>query len=131
MKRMAWASVWLVVSGAVLAAQVPYQRLLDAAKEPGSWLTYSGDYFGHRHSALDQITAANVAALRPAWVYQVAGQGQMETSAIVADGVMYVTGPNQVVGRRHLLRCKIGLRNCLGAKNTWEPPVRRPTAVTC
>ncbi len=32
----------MVVSGAVLAAQVPYARLVDAAKEPGAWLTYSG-----------------------------------------------------------------------------------------
>jgi len=36
-------------------AQVTPQRLLDSAKEPQNWLTYSGDYAGHRFSALDQI----------------------------------------------------------------------------
>jgi alcohol dehydrogenase (cytochrome c) len=84
-------------SGAALSGQVSYQRIVDAAKEPGAWLTYSGGYFGQRYSALDQITRANVAGLKPAWVYQVAGNGQVETSAIVADGVMYVTEPPSTV----------------------------------
>ncbi|HUU34724.1 MAG TPA: PQQ-dependent dehydrogenase, methanol/ethanol family [Vicinamibacterales bacterium] len=83
--------------GAAVLAQVPAQRLVDAAQEPGSWLTYSGGYAGQRFSALDQITAANVAGLKPVWVYQVAGQGQVETSAIVADGMMYVTEPPTTV----------------------------------
>ena len=91
------AAAAMLVSGAALTGQVPYQRLVDAAKEPGAWLTYSGGYSGQRHSTLDQITTANVAGLRPTWVYQVAGQGQMETSAIVADGMMYVTEPPTTV----------------------------------
>ena len=94
---MAAAVAAMIVSGAALAAQVPYARLVDAAKEPGAWLTYSGGYSGQRYSTLAQITPANVATLRPAWIYQVAGQGQMETSAIVADGLMYVTEPPTTV----------------------------------
>ena len=97
MKRVTLAVVLMVVSGAALTGQVPYQRLVDAATEPGAWLTYSGGYHGQRYSALDQITTANVTNLRPTWVYQVAGQGQMETSAIVADGIMYVTEPPTTV----------------------------------
>jgi alcohol dehydrogenase (cytochrome c) len=87
----------VAVSGAALSGQVPYQRIVDAAKEPGAWLTYSGGYFGQRYSTLDQISRANVAGLKPAWVYQVAGNGQVETSAIVADGVMFVTEPPSTV----------------------------------
>ena len=45
----------MVVGGAILSGQVPYQRIVDAAREPGSWLTYNGGYFGHRHSTLDEI----------------------------------------------------------------------------
>ncbi len=97
MKRLTVAMVFSCACGAALTAQVPAQRLVNAAQEPGSWLTYSGSYDGQRFSALDQITVANVAGLKPAWVYQVAGQGQMETSAIVADGVMYVTEPPTTV----------------------------------
>ena len=84
---------WVVaVSLAVpTAAQVPYERLRDAASEPGSWLTYSGTYSSHRFSPLKQVTPANVAGLRPAWIYQVAEAGEVETTPLVVDGVMYVT----------------------------------------
>ncbi len=97
MRRLAMTAVAVGVSGAVMSGQVPYQRIVDAAKEPGAWLTYSGGYFGQRYSLLDQLTPANVAGLKPAWVYQVAGNGQVETSAVVADGVMYVTEPPTTV----------------------------------
>ncbi|MGD9903088.1 MAG: PQQ-binding-like beta-propeller repeat protein, partial [Vicinamibacterales bacterium] len=97
MRRAAAAAVVVVASVAATSGQVPYQRLVDAAREPGSWLTYNGGYFGQRHSRLDQLTPGNVAGLRPVWVYQVAGNGQMETSAIVADGLMYVTEPPTTV----------------------------------
>lgn len=86
---------WVVaVSLAVpAAAQVPYERLRDAASEPGSWLTYSGTYASQRFSPLKEIRTANVADLRPAWIYQVAEAGEVETTPIVVDGVMYVTEP--------------------------------------
>ena len=35
-----------------LSAQVPYARILRADAEPQHWLTYSGGYRSHRHSAL-------------------------------------------------------------------------------
>ena len=47
---------------------------------------------------MTQITAANVASLRPAWVYQPPGTGPLEGTPIVVDGVMYLTsGPASVV----------------------------------
>ena len=49
---------------------VSYERIRDAAsKEPGSWLTYNGDYRSHHYSQLDEINGANVAKLKPAWMY--------------------------------------------------------------
>ena len=80
-----------------LSGQVPYSRVVNAVKEPASWLTYSGTYDGQRHSTLSQINASNVAQLQPLWIYQVRGEGQVETSPIVADGRMYVTEPPTVV----------------------------------
>ncbi len=77
----------------MVSAQVPYQRIIDAEKEPGHWLTYSGNYSGHRFSHLAQITPQNVAKLKTVWVYQIEGRGRFETSPIVVDGVMYVTEP--------------------------------------
>ena len=80
-----------------LAAQVPYERIRDVAAEPGTWLTYSGNYQAHRFSALKEITPANVAGLKVKWIYQIKGSGRFETSPIVADGVMYVSEPPTAV----------------------------------
>lgn len=84
---------FLLAAAWTLAAQVPYERILNAAKEPGSWLTYSGNYSGHRYSPLAEITPANVSKLRVRWAYQFA-LSRTQVSPIVADGVMYVTAPN-------------------------------------
>src|SRR6516164_3714309 len=80
-----------------LCAQVPYDRIVSAAKEPGSWLTYSGNYAAHRFSPLGNITAANVGRLKPIWIYQIREPGLIETTPLVADGVMYVTEPPSTV----------------------------------
>lgn len=77
-----------------LHSQVNYDRLLAAGNEPKNWLTYSGRYSGWRYSTLAQITPANVAQLNLQWAFQTGELGQFETTPIVADGVLYGTGPN-------------------------------------
>src|SRR5260370_42647823 len=72
-------------------AQVTPQRLLESAKEPQNWLMYSGDYTGRRFSALDQINTSNAAALAPKWAYQTMAGGKIETTPLVADGILYGT----------------------------------------
>lgn len=87
-----------VLLTASLAAQVPYSRLRDAAKEPGSWLTYNGTYFSQHYSALDQISPANVGKLGLQWVFQARSLEKFETTPLVVDGVMYLTEPpNNVI----------------------------------
>src|SRR5579864_2370025 len=81
----------LLALAAALCGQVSYERLTKSDSEPQNWLTYSGNYSAHRFSRLDQIAAANVAHLRPLWMYQVKNREEFETSPIVVDGVMYVT----------------------------------------
>jgi alcohol dehydrogenase (cytochrome c) len=83
----------LLLLAPILAAQVPYERILNADREPGSWLTYSRNYLGHRYSPLPEITPGNVSGLKVKWAYQFP-DSRIEVSPIVADGVMYVTGPN-------------------------------------
>ncbi len=77
---------------------VTADRIREApAKEPGNWLTYNGSYAGQRYSRLDQITPANIAGLKPAWVYQSREAGKWECTPIVLDGVLYITErPNLV-----------------------------------
>jgi alcohol dehydrogenase (cytochrome c) len=85
---------WLLLLLCATAfAQVPYERIINAQKEPGNWLTYSGNYAGHRFSPLAQVTPANVAGLRVKWAYQFENP-RTEVSPLVVDGVMFVTGPN-------------------------------------
>jgi len=76
-----------------LQAQVTFERIRDSEQAQGNWLTYSGNYAGHRHSPLKELTPANVASLKPAWIYQFE-TGENEVSPLVVDGVMYVTAPN-------------------------------------
>src|SRR5882757_1416331 len=90
-RRLAIACFWVSLAGAAYG-QVTPQRLLESAKEPQNWLMYSGDYAGHRHSALDQITTANAAGLVPKWAYQTMAGGKFETTPLVVDGVLYGTG---------------------------------------
>src|SRR6476619_4518265 len=77
----------------LLSAQVTSDRLVNAAREPQQWLTYSGSYDGTRYTTLDQINKANVQRLGLQWVFQSGVRGWHETTPLVIDGVMYVTAP--------------------------------------
>src|SRR5437588_2853350 len=72
-------------------AQVTFERLLNSNKEPQNWLTYSGDYAGRRFSSLNQINTTNVRSLVAKWVYQTGATGKLETTPLVADGILYAT----------------------------------------
>jgi len=85
------ALLLLLLSSGDAGGPVGYERIRDAAAEPGNWLTYSGNYQGHRHSPLAQIHRGNVARLQPAWVYQSREAGKIETSPIVVAGILYLT----------------------------------------
>jgi alcohol dehydrogenase (cytochrome c) len=88
----------LVCAGVRAQSPVPYDRLLNAVKEPRNWLMYGGDYASHRYSELGQITPANAGKLNLAWVYQSAAAGSWEATPLVVDGIMYLTQrPNDVV----------------------------------
>jgi len=63
--------------------------------KPGDWPTYNGNINGNRHSSLAQINGQNVQKLAMRWVYSLPLSG-LETTPLVADGMMFVTGPNQV-----------------------------------
>jgi alcohol dehydrogenase (cytochrome c) len=79
------------------AAQPAYDRLLKAEGEPQNWLTYSGSYRSWRYSSLDQIDRANAQTLKLAWVAQLPTAHRVETTPLVVDGIMYLTGPESDV----------------------------------
>jgi len=61
----------------------------------GDWPTYNGTLDGNRDSSLNQINRDNVAKLQMQWVYAIPFNG-LETTPVVVDGVMFLTGNNQV-----------------------------------
>jgi len=68
--------------------------LRTAADHPDEWLTYSGSYDAHRHSALRQIDRGTVARLRVEWERQLEdAPAGVETSPIVRGSTMFVTVP--------------------------------------
>ena len=79
------------------ATLVTSQMLLDGQKDQTKWLMFGGNYTSQRHSPLTQLTPESVAGLVPQWIFQ-SGQNApghgFETTPIVADGVMYITGNN-------------------------------------
>jgi len=74
-------------------AQVPFERIVNADKEPGNWLTYSRDLQGHRFSPLAELDTQNVSKLKVKWAFQFPDPSN-EVSPIVIDGILYLTGPN-------------------------------------
>ena len=90
-------SLLLSLAGA-LSAQVTFDRLVNSAKEPQNWLTYSGNMMSQRYSPLDQITPQNVKNLELKWVFQARSLEKFEATPLVVDGIMYtVQAPNDVV----------------------------------
>jgi alcohol dehydrogenase (cytochrome c) len=53
-----------MISACALHAQVTFDRILRADKEPQNWLTYSGSTQSQRYSQLTQITPSNVGNLK-------------------------------------------------------------------
>ena len=81
-------SLLLSLAGA-LSAQVTFDRLVNSAKEPQNWLTYSGNMLSQRYSPLAQITPQNVKNLELKWVFQARSLEKFEATPLVVDGIMY------------------------------------------
>ncbi len=73
------------------SAAVNQERLLNASREPGSWLATGGDYDEQRFSLLDQINETNVSKLGLAWYADIDTERGQESTPVVVDGVMYLT----------------------------------------
>ena len=79
--------------------RVDASSILASRERPGEWLTFAGNYAGHRHSTLSEITRANIGELKLAWVAQLrSDDAYLESSPIVASNVVFATeSPDGVV----------------------------------
>ena len=82
-------------AGAQPVAAPGSRRVTWRDPQPGDWLTYNGNLSANRYSELKQIDTANVRGLQLKWLFPIPHFG-LEVTPLEADGVMYVTGPNQV-----------------------------------
>lgn len=74
-------------------AAVDARRLEAAASDGAEWLTYGRTYDEQRFSPLDRINAGNVSQLKLAWHFDLpVDHRAQESTPLVIDGVMYVTG---------------------------------------
>ena len=81
-----------------LEAQVTFDRILNAEREPQNWLSYSGTVDNQRYSLLDEIDTRTVGELELQWVWQARSLEKFEATALVVDGILYtVQAPNDVV----------------------------------
>ena len=62
--------------------------------DAGSWTTYGKNTSDWRYSELPQIDVSNVAHIAPQWIFQTRVAGNLETTPLVMDGLMYLTGPS-------------------------------------
>ncbi len=65
--------------------------LLAAASDDANWMVPGKTYAGNRLTGLDEITPANVAQLKKAWITPVKDNGEEEASPIVWNGTVYVS----------------------------------------
>jgi PQQ-dependent dehydrogenase (methanol/ethanol family) len=70
---------------------VTAERIINADKEPGNWLSHGRTYDEQRFSPLTDINEDNVTNLELAWYFDIDTNRSMEATPLVADGVMYVT----------------------------------------
>lgn len=89
---------------------ISFEDLVHPKQE--NWLTYNGSLSGNRYSELRQINTRNAAQLQLKWIYTLPLWKEfypdtpyfrdklqdfgLETVPLVADGIMYATGPQQV-----------------------------------
>jgi len=74
------------------SGDVSLERLRNADREPGEWMTNGRDRDGSFSSPLKQINASTVSRLGFAWQYKTGTYRGMEATPLVVDGTLYVSG---------------------------------------
>jgi len=100
----------LVTNPPAQGSDLDFKRILHP--KPGDWLTYNGTLDANRYSDLTQINTSNVSRLTAKWIFTVPLWKNLlpdtayynenmkyfglEVTPLVADGIMYITGPGSV-----------------------------------
>jgi quinohemoprotein ethanol dehydrogenase len=76
----------------VASRAIDGSRIIDADAAPGEWLSHGRTYSEQRFSPLRQINETNVDELGLAWYADLPTRRGIETTPLMADGKLYVTG---------------------------------------
>ncbi len=86
------AVVALGYSSLALSADVTWDRLLNAHKDPNNWMMYHQSFQGHHYSGLSQINTRNVKRMKVAWTHiPPAAKRGIQSFPLAVDGVLYYT----------------------------------------
>jgi quinohemoprotein ethanol dehydrogenase len=92
-------------AAAQTAANADATRIGAAASDPNNWLTTGRTYYEERFSPLTQINDGNVSRLGLAWYHDFGSTIGLESTPLVADGVLYTSGVWNVL---HAIDAKTG-----------------------
>ena len=82
--KLLWINVISILVSALGLAQT----------NPGDWTSYGKNSLGWRYSELTQIDTNTVHTLAAQWMYQTGVPGKNETTPLVLDRMMFMTGPS-------------------------------------
>jgi len=86
------AAAFVGFASQAMAADVTWDRLLNADKDPNNWAMYHGNFTGWHHSGLDQINTSNVGDLSLAWQHIPASSKRgIQSFPLAVDGILYYT----------------------------------------
>jgi len=86
------AAAFVGFASQAMAAEVTWDRLLNADKDPNNWVMYHGNFTGWHFSGLDQINTSNVGNLQVAWQHTPsASKRGIQSFPLAVDGVVYYT----------------------------------------
>ncbi len=85
------------ISEEVKFANITQDRIVNADKEPGNWLSYGRNYEEQRFSPLTQINKETIKDLELAWSFDMNSSRALESTPIVENGVMFLTSEWSIV----------------------------------
>ena len=86
---------WLVATSVAALLSAPGLSYANAeveslSKDPSSWPTWGGDYYGTRYSPLTQINKDTAKNLQPVWTFSTGALRGHEGGPLVVNGLIYI-----------------------------------------
>ncbi len=86
---------WLVATSVAALLAVPgisqaSPEIENLSKDPSSWATWGGDYYGTRYSPLSQINKDTAKNLQPVWTFSTGALRGHEGGPLVVNGLIYI-----------------------------------------